>query len=1120
MAAGDQEQFQQLMGSLLSTDNVVRTQAEEVYNGLPCETKVPHLLGTIQNPQMAEDARMLAAVLLRRLFSSEFHEFYEPLPPESKEPLKQQILLTLQQTESGSMRRKICEMVAEVARCMIDDDGNNEWPEFLQFLFHCHNSTNVQLQEAALRIFASVPGIFGNQQAQHLPLIKQMFIKYLEPTSDQEVRFQAVRAYGAFVLLHDKEEDVKRQFADLLPQVIMITAESIELGDPQNLMQLLIDMAEGVPKFFRPQLEPIFELCMKVFSTVDMEDNLRHLALEMMVSLAENASAMVRKRAEKYVAALVPLILQMMTDLEDDDEWSVSDKISEDDTSDNNVIAESALDRLACGLGGKTILPFIVNNIPNMLLSPDWKQRHAALMAISAAGEGCQKQMEAMLENIMQGVLKYLVDPHPRVRYAACNAIGQMATDFAPIFEKKFHEQVIPGLLNLLDDVENPRVQAHAGAALVNFSEDCPKNILTRYLDAIMAKLEMILTTKFKELVEKGTKLVLEQVVTTIASVADTTEKDFVVYYDRLMPSLKYIIKNGDTDELKLLRGKTIECVSLIGLAVGAEKFMSDASDVMDMLLKTHTEGDLPDDDPQTSYLISAWARICKILGKQFEQFLPLVMGPVMRTASMKPEVALLDNDEMQGVENDSNWQFVNLGEQQNFVIRTAGLEDKASACEMLVCYARELKDGFANYAEEVVRLMVPMLKFYFHDGVRTAAAESLPYLLDCAKIKGPNYLEGMWLYICPELLKAIDSEPEADVLTELLHSLARCIETLGGACLSNEAMEEVLKIIDKFMKQHFEKEEKRAQARKEEDYDDGVEEQLAEEDDADIYLLSRISDIIHSLFVTYKDAFLPSFQRVVPHFVKLLQASNPWADRQWGLCIFDDVIEYTGPLCAQYQPYFLQPMLEYIKDEQPEVRQAAVYGCGVLGQFGGEQFAVTCAQAISLLVEVIMAPNSREPENVNPTENAISAVTKILKYNNTAITNRDEIIALWFTWLPVGEDEDEAVYVYGYLCDLIQANHPVILGENNVNLPRIVSIIASCFYREAVTVPHPEAERMLEIVKQIEGNPDLFQACINTLSAEQKAALEGAYRASVEAALAKAAVAAASVASVAGVTQ
>lgn len=112
-------------------------------------------------------------------------------------------------------------------------------------------------------------------------------------------------------------------------------------------------------------------------------------------------------------------------------------------------------------------------------------------------------------------------------------------------------------------------------------------------------------------------------------------------------------------------------------------------------------------------------------------------MGPVLRTAAMKPEVALLDNEDMEGIESDLDWQFVSLGEQQNFGIKTAGLEDKASACEMLVCYARELKEGFADYAEEVVRLMVPMLKFYFHDGVRTAAAASLPYLLDCAKIKG-----------------------------------------------------------------------------------------------------------------------------------------------------------------------------------------------------------------------------------------------------------------------------------------------------------------------------------------------------------------------------------------------
>ncbi len=59
---------------------------------------------------------------------------------------------------------------------------------------------------------------------------------------------------------------------------------------------------------------------------------------------------------------------------------------------------------------------------------------------------------------------------------------------------------------------------------------------------------------------------------TSIASVADTAEEKFVPYYDLFMPSLKHIVENGVQKELRLLRGKTIECISLIGLAVGKEK--------------------------------------------------------------------------------------------------------------------------------------------------------------------------------------------------------------------------------------------------------------------------------------------------------------------------------------------------------------------------------------------------------------------------------------------------------------------------------------------------------------------------------------------------------------------
>ena len=38
------------------------------------------------------------------------------------------------------------------------------------------------------------------------------------------------------------------------------------------------------------------------------------------------------------------------------------------------------------------------------------------------------------------------------------------------------------------------------------------------------------------QLMERGQKMVLEQVVTTIASVADTAEEKFLVYYERSEP--------------------------------------------------------------------------------------------------------------------------------------------------------------------------------------------------------------------------------------------------------------------------------------------------------------------------------------------------------------------------------------------------------------------------------------------------------------------------------------------------------------------------------------------------------------------------------------------------------
>ena len=71
-------------------------------------------------------------------------------------------------------------------------------------------------------------------------------------------------------------------------------------------------------------------------------------------------------------------------------------------------------------------------------------------------------------------------------------------------------------------------------------------------------------------------------------------------------------------------------------------------------------------------------------------------------------------------------------------------------------------------------------------------------------------------------------------------------------------------------------------------------------------------------------------------------------------------------------------------------------------------------------MTAVIQDPESRLRENINATENAIAAVTKIMQQHHDSI-NTEQLLPVWMSWLPVTEDKEEAVHVYNFLCDLVE---------------------------------------------------------------------------------------------------
>ncbi|CAI4225451.1 unnamed protein product [Auanema sp. JU1783] len=1066
--------FNNIINDISSEDNQKRAEAEKKYEELACDAKAHFLFQLYQQTEASIEVRSTCLVLLRRLLSNNFTEITEAVGRDKLSEFSNEVLNASMKETVVSLRKKLSDVIAELAREMIDEEsGAQKWPAVITYIDHCSKSEDVELKLSAMLLIDAVPNVFGNEQERYLQEIKQMIRACLVHPS-APVRSAATKAFVSFLTFNEDDDKLVKGFSSDVPAILEVCSHVVSTEeDDDGPLQALADLVSTTPKVVIPHIDAIVVLCSKIIENAEVDECYRNSAMEVLTSLCETAPNSIKKRAPHVIPVILQSALILMTELDDSvEDWLLVDDVDEGDIEEDvAAVGETSLDRISCALNGKAILQPFFEAIEKLLADGDWRKRHAALMAISAVGEGSKRAMEPLIEKVVDTVAPFLQDTHPRVRHAACNAMGQMATDFSPNLQKKCHEKAIGGLLNLLNDTSCYRVCAHAGAALVNFSEDCPQQVITPYLPAIMQKLEYVLETTFSILQEKGNKVVLEQIITTIASVADAAKEVFVQFYDRLMPPLKYILQHSGDNKFKILRGKTIECISLIGLAVGKEKFGNDAVEVMQIL--STSMPDLAPDDPQCSYMISGWTRICRVLGPDFAPYLPLVMDPILRAASYNPQIALIDEEDAQ--EDDGTWQYTALGDNKAFGIKTSGLEEKATACEMIVCYARDLKEAFIPYIEKISEMVIEHLKFMFHDGVRASAAETMPRLIECVQSQGVPAMRTLWDAFFPALVEAAKKadEEEAEVLAEILNAIAECVSLLGAEGLAASDIEKIGSLLKIELAKYEERRLEREAEEADEDEDaEEAKEFLDEEMESEAAVMGRISDIIHACFEVLGENFFPYVEGILPQIANQLDVKRYYSDRQWGICILDDVIEFATSRIVSHQQHFVTLLLKGLTDEYAEVRQAAAYGLGVMALKGGPEFHDSVVTALEPLAVMINKPDARATENnAVATENAIAAVAKILRHVNVKI-NVDQVIPTFLGWLPTYEDEEESIHIYSYLCDLIESNNPACLGTDNSNLPHILDIILTAFIMGAFNDEAAEVKgRLVNILKMMQQN-------------------------------------------------
>ncbi|KAJ1735150.1 importin subunit beta-3 [Coemansia sp. Benny D160-2] len=1047
-----------VMSNLMSPDNNVRTKAESTLNSEWLAAQPQTLLGSLaflvhQDPDA--QARAFASVLLRRIAfqgmpnadtKEDMRMVWSAVPQAVTQAVKSELLSALRDESDRGARHKLCDTISEV----VNNEGENDWPELVSALYACAQDSSAQLRESAYRIFSSCAFLLTTQSSE---AVNTAFIGAFQD-SDAAVRLAALQAAVAYILANDAKS--RLGLAPMVPHMLSVLEPLYRDRDETELVEALsalIEAADEAPKLFSAVLGSLITFATEIGKNSELENTTRQTAMELLVTLAESAPGMCRKNAQ-FCQAIVPVCMEMMSSIEDSEEWYTTDVLEDSDNEENYVFGEQAMDRLAIALGGKQLLPTAFNYIPQMLASQEWSQRHAALMAISSIGEGCYKIMRSELQKILELIAPCFKDPHTRVRYAVCNCVGQMATDFAPQLQEKHHQLVLSNLIPAMDEAATPRVQAHAAAAMVNFAEEATKLVLDPYLDTLFERLLAMLSSP--------KRYVQEQAITTIATIADNAQAKFNKYYSTIMPMLLNVLAQASDKEHRLLRGKAIECATFIALAVGKETFKPDIARVVELL--THIQQSVTDaDDPQASYLQSAWARLCKLMGADFAPILPVVMPPLIAAANQQPDFAILEDDEdpETSYSAEDGWEFASIGGQQ-VGIKTTALEEKCAAVELLVSYAKDLGVAFVPYAAEVLGILVPLFKFYFHEGVRTAAAAAVPPVLQSIKQAGDvAALRSVWASMCDKYISVLGNSDDDDTFTmQLFGSFADAVETVGEPSLGAEQMQAFVGVCVSQMNKYYQRMKAREAAREAEELDEDDEEQLVEEEMLEGLAIDEVARALHAMLATHGPAFVAMFQNVLPIAHMYLQESDP-AARQWAICVFDDLVEYAGPASSQYASEFLKPIAQALRDTNaPDLRQAAAYGVGVMAQFGGDAYAeFVVGAALPAMLESLASNDARSTENVYATENIIAAVAKVLRFFGGKLPDAKGLLQTWFWALPVCNDADEAPATYEYLVQVLSEQPDALLlsanGTGSGNDPRalkhlvsvVVEALAACSF-------------------------------------------------------------------------
>ena len=154
---------------------------------LAATQKLQLLVPSAADSNLPDGIRALAAVLLRRTFSSQWDESWASIGAEMQQELKKSLLELLagvcNDSCSSIVRKRISDCVAELARRLVDEADEtaqaHPWEDIINIMLQFAQTNTTAGLETVLNIINQSPNIFGILINKYIDILQQLLSKTL-----------------------------------------------------------------------------------------------------------------------------------------------------------------------------------------------------------------------------------------------------------------------------------------------------------------------------------------------------------------------------------------------------------------------------------------------------------------------------------------------------------------------------------------------------------------------------------------------------------------------------------------------------------------------------------------------------------------------------------------------------------------------------------------------------------------------------------------------------------------------------------------------------------------------------------------------------------------------------